>query len=260
LSERFEPRRMFFGAGDGRFIGFIDDRYKLAYDTHKRRSEYYDLVSDPEELNDLSTQDSKLVDKLSKEAVRFGRAAQARIDAMPELSEKLSVEQVYDRFVETAQISLRASDGKLESCGAGEGAACAGYEAPLRITAGHVQGERRRCVIVKVPRDREVLLDITDADTLGLMSGTVVAIPQQPKGAGEPRFTVVVTTDGAKGAATYLTRATAMRPGHPRPRKAIQFAIKQRGTPAPKPIGDAGPPPELPPGEICLQLTALLAQ
>jgi hypothetical protein len=261
LGERFEPRRVFFGADNGRFIGFIDDRYKLAYDTHKRRSEYYDLVTDGDELNDLSKQDPQLVDKLAKEAVRFGRAAQARIDAMPELSEKLSVEQVYDRFVGSAQVSLRSADGKVDTCGVGEGASCAALEAPLRIAAGQVQGERRRCVIVKVPRDREVLLDVTEHDTLELMSGTVVALPQQPKGAGvDPRFRVIVTTDGVKGAATYLTRATAMRPGHPRPRRAIQFAIKQGLAPLPKPVGDAGPPPEPPPAEICLQLTALMAK
>lgn len=266
LSQQFEPRRVFFGADSGRYVGFIDGNKKLTTSTRGKHVEYYDLAADPMELHDLAKEHREEVERLAKQAVRFARASEARIAAMPSLAEKLTVEQVDDLFVEHAAVSIRAADGSVKQCGAGANTRCEGLGAVMRIESGKVQGEMRRCVIVEVPPQDEILYEIRDPDTLALISGTRVAIPGALK--DDPRFAITVTTDGVVGKTVYLSKSGTALPGHPRPRQSIQFAIRKRPSLiAPKRVIDAGagdaaiaPPPPAPPGEVCLQLTGLFTK
>jgi hypothetical protein len=271
LSQKFEPRRVFFGSDSGRYVGFIDGQKKITTEVRRKRMEYYDLEADPDEVQDLSKTHAAEADLMAKDAVRFARAVQARIAAAPELSEKLSVDQVNDLFVANAAVSVRHADGTVEACGGGGRARCEEVGAPLRIESGKVQREMRRCVMVRVPLEDEILLDVTDRDTLALLSGTRVAIPGSLK--DDPRFAVKVTTDGQKGKAVYVSKAGTALPGHPRPRKSIQFAIRRRAVVFPfavpkaaRPGPDASdkdasadaqlPAPPPPTEEVCLQLTS----
>jgi len=161
---------MFFGAENGKYVGFIDGHEKVAVEVRGKRAELYDLAKDPDELNNLAPARAGEVAKLRDDAIRFARAVQARIDAAPELSEKLSVEQVYDRFMDHAVVSLKGKDGAVISCGAGRSAACGAEGALMRGHAGTVQREKRRCVMVSVPPEGELVLDVKDPDTLSLLS------------------------------------------------------------------------------------------
>ena len=258
LSTRFEPRRMFFGAENGKYVGFIDGHEKVAVEVRGKRAELYDLAKDPDELNNLAPARAGEVAKLRDDAIRFARAVQARIDAAPELSEKLSVEQVYDRFMDHAVVSLKGKDGAVISCGAGRSAACGAEGALMRGHAGTVQREKRRCVMVSVPPEGELVLDVKDPDTLSLLSATIVALPDDAD--ADARFSVVAVTDGTRNKPVSVNKASpAPRVEHPRPHKDFQLIVQQR--PVAKPVVDGGAAPAEPVArELCVQLSALFTK
>jgi hypothetical protein len=256
LSPHFEPRRMFFGADNGKWVGFIDGYDKVSIEVRGKRAELYDLAKDPDELNNLAPSRAAEVKKLREEAVRFARAVQARIEVMPELSEKLSVEQVYDLFMEHVEVSLKGADGKVTSCGHGHGAACGQWGKLMREHSGTVSREQRRCVMVNVPPEGELLMKVTDRDTLALLSSTIAAMPNQVE--PDTRFNVVATTDGMRNKLVTVSRsATMARVEHPRPQREFLLTIQQR-TPAPKPTDAGAPLPNA--REVCIQLSAWFAR
>jgi hypothetical protein len=259
LSTHFEPRRVFFGAENGKYIGFIDGHEKIAVEVRGKRAELYDLAKDPDELNNLAPARAGEVAKLREDAVRFARAVQARITAAPALSEKISVEQVYDRFMDHAIVSVKGKDGAVSSCGAGRRAACGTAGAVMRGHAGTVQREQRRCVMVKVPPEGELVLDVKDPDTLALLSATIVALPND---AGpDARFNVVAVTDGTRNKLVSVSRTSpAPRIEHPRPRRDFQLVLRQLPAAASAPTDGGAAPPEPIAREVCVQLTALFSK
>jgi hypothetical protein len=253
LAPTFEPRRMFFGADNGKWIGFIDGYDKVSIEVRGKRAELYDLATDPDELNNLAPSRAAEVKKLRAEAVSFARAVQARIDAAPVLSEKLSVEQVYDLFLDHVEVSLKNADGTVTSCGEGRGATCGSWGTLMREHSGTVSREQRHCVMVNVPPAGELLMKVTDRDTLALLSSTIAAMPD--KGESDTRFSVVATTDGLRNKLVSVTRtATMARVEHPRPQREFLLTLQQR-TPAKLGV-DGGPPPEPTAREVCVQLSA----
>jgi arylsulfatase A-like enzyme len=258
LSTHFEPRRMFFGADNGKYVGFIDGHEKIAVEVRGKRAELYDLAKDPEELNNLAPARPTEVATLREDAVRFARAVQARIEAAPELSETLSVEQVYDLFMDHVVVSLRAKDGATTSCGTGRRAACGTAGALMRAYTGTLQRDKRRCVMVKVPPEGELVLDVKDPDTLSLLSLTVAALPNDA--GADARIKVTVVTDGERNTPVVVTRVLpAPRLEHPRPRHDFQLVLEQRPVAKPAPADSGVPAEPEPEREICVQLSGLVA-
>lgn len=259
FSRSFEPRRMFFGADNGKYIGFIDGHDKVTVEVRGRRAELYDLTDDPDELTNLASVRRDEVQALREDAVRFARAVQARIAAAPELSEKLSVEQIYDLFLKHVSVSFRGDDGKTVSCGAGRSATCAGAKV-LSERAGTLQREQRHCMMVNVPPEGELMLDVKDPDTLALISSTMAVLPD--KAAADARFSIYASTDGTRNKMVSLSKsANVVRVEHPRPHHDFQLSLLQRAPRKLRPA-DAGaddePAPE--PREVCVQLTALFSE
>ena len=256
LSPRFEPRRVFFGAENGRFVGFIDGDDKVAVELRGKRAELYDLAKDPDELKNLAAERKGEVEQLRKEAMKFARAVQARIAAAPELSEKLSPEQVYDLFREHASVSITAPDRTVTSCGSGRGASCPSTGPVMSQYAGTVQREQRRCLMVKVPGEGQLSLEVRDRDTLALLSSTLAVLPD--KSEADARFTAFATVDGKPNKLVTLSRSSTMvRVEHPRPRHSFRITLEQRvSKKAPEPdaaIDEAPPEPRI----VCVQLSAL---
>jgi hypothetical protein len=115
----------------------------------------------------------------------------------------------------------------------------------LRIKTERMQGEKRRCVMVKVPTEGRIELTVTHPDTLDLLTGTIVAMPGLPK--GRPAIRVDTTTDGKRTGAATLTREATARPRHPRATRELRFALERMGEDRTAPT------------EVCLQLTMLFS-
>jgi hypothetical protein len=246
LGTQFDSQRVFFGAEDGKFVGFIEGNDKFVVETRTKRTEYYDLKQDPEERHDRAERFPERMQRYADDAILFARGAQARIDSAPVLDERVSVSNVYELFMQHVTARLQATDDQpAQTCArAKDGPTCPGLGAPtLRIEAGRYQGEPRRCVMVKVPEQGRIELSVTDRDTLDLLTGTIVALPGKAKGA--PRFRIETEADGQKQPVVYLTADGAVRPHHPKARKRLSFAFVREGNPKAKPT------------EVCLELTTL---
>jgi hypothetical protein len=245
IAADFEPRRVFFGAEDGRFVGFLDGHHKFTVDMRGKRTEYYDLAEDPEELVNLSEDHPERMQELIDVAVRFARGVTARIEDAPLLREKVSVDKIYDLFLE--HVSVRAGvSGALRDCGRGTAAACPGLGPVMRIKTERVQGEKRRCVMVKVPAEGRIELSVGHRDTLDLLTGTIIAMPGSPK--GRPAIRVDTTTDGKSTGSATLTREATARPGHPKATRELRFGFERVGNDRTQP------------SEVCMQLTMLFSR
>lgn len=256
LSPRFEPRRVFFGAENGRFVGFIDGQEKVTVEMRGTRAELYDLAADPDELKNLAPSRGAEVAVLREDAVRFARAVTARIHRARELSEELSVEQVYDLFMDHASAALKRPDGSTLACGSGRHAACEGTGPLMREHAGTMQREARRCLMVAVPADGELSLTVQDPDTLALISSTMAVLPDDAD--PDTRFELLATTDGRTNKVASVGRTVKLvRLEHPRPRREFRLTLRQRLI-AKRPPADGGEPEPPEPRELCLQLTALV--
>jgi hypothetical protein len=248
---------MFFGAENGKYVGFIDGHEKVTVELRGKRAELYDLAKDPDELNNLAPARPTEVATLREDAVRFARAVQARIEAAPELSETLSVEQVYDLFMDHVVVSLRAKDGATTSCGTGRRAACGTAGPLMRAYTGTLQRDKRRCVMVKVPPAGELVLDVKDPDTLSLLSLTVAALPNDA--GADARIKVTAVTDGERNTPVVVTRVLpAPRLEHPRPRQDFQLVLEQQPVAKPAPADSGVPAEPEPEREICVQLSGLV--
>jgi hypothetical protein len=132
------------------------------------------------------------------------------------------------------------------SCTPGPNATCPGLGTVLRVQTANMQGEKRRCVMVRIPEQGSIELKVNDRETLDFLTGTILALPGRPK--GRPRFRIDTTVDSKQEAPVFLGVDEAMRPHHPKPRREIRFRFTREGPPNPKA------------NEVCLQLTALFSQ
>jgi arylsulfatase A-like enzyme len=245
LGADFRPQRVFIGAEDGKYLGFLEGTHKFVVETRTRRTEYYDLAKDPDELVDLSPRHTERMIRYTEDAIAFARGAQARIDAAEVLPEAVSVSNLYELFV-THVAAAWQHDSQRVSCGAGPRASCPGLGPLLRIDTKRMQGEKRRCVMVKVPPSGKLELRIAHRDALELLTGTIAALPGKPK--GDPMFLIGAAVDGGPPANVALTRRGAVRPVHPRAERELRFLIERTG----EPTADAP--------EVCLQLTTLFSR
>ena len=244
LAPDFEPRRVFYGAEDGRYVGFIDGHHKFTVDMRGKRTEYYDLNEDPEELENLSESYPERMQELTDVAVRFARGVTARIEDAPLLEEKVSVDKIYELFLEHVSVRVGTS-GALTDCGRGANTACEGLGRVMRIKTERMQGEKRRCVMVKLPTEGRIELTVDHRDTLDLLTGTIVAMPGTPK--GRPAIRVDTTTDGKRTGSATLTREATARPGHPKATRQLRFGFER--------VGEDREAPR----EVCMQLTMLFS-
>jgi len=244
LARDWQPRRVFFGAEDGKFLGFVEGDHKFAVETRTGRTEYYDLARDPDELHDLSARHPERMKRYAEDAITFARGAQARIDAAPVLREAVSVEDIYELFLAHVRVVWQQKAERV-ACSAGPKANCPGVGPVLRLKTQRMQGEKRRCVMVKVPPEGRLELSISQRDALELLTGTIVAMPGKPK--GSPKFQISTVADDTEQVAGLLSKQSTVRPTHPRARSELRFLFERVGDPTPEPA------------EICLQLTTLFS-
>jgi hypothetical protein len=245
LGDVFEPRRVFFGATDGKYVGFYEGPYKFVQRTRRAGVEYYDLSRDPQELEDISGRFPDRMKRYGQQAMRFAQGVEAAIAAAPVLPERISVDRIYDLYLQHVAVTLRAG-GQTAPCSPGPDVRCPELGVVMQVRNANIQGDARRCVLVKVPPRGSIELSIEDPDTLDLMSGTIVALPAH-KGRGKLTIDIAVGIDGQAQQGLTLTAREAVRLQHARARRQLRIGFGQRARDATLPA------------EVCLQLTALLA-
>ena len=243
LSARFENRRVFFGANDGRYIGFIEGDHKFVLHTRKRTFEYYDLERDPDELHELgASAPAERMAQFSEDAMRFARGLEARFEQAPVLDENVSVAKIYDLFFKHVQVRTE-HDGQLSLCPGGEEPDCPGLGKVLRVVTERVQGELRKCLMVRLPTEGPIELTVRDHDLVSLLTGTIIATPNRP--AGRPPVRVTASADGEEPRRIVVSTRSAERPYHSTPDHELHFRLEQeKGAQEP--------------AELCLQLTTLV--
>lgn len=245
LAEHFDQRRMFFGADNGKFVGFIEGNNKFVVNTQDRRTEYYDLSTDPLEVVDLSDKFPERMLRYTEDVIRFSQGVTGRINAAPVLHESVSVENVYELFIQHATVRIKA-DQVAPACVAGKDPGCKSVREVIRIKSGNMQGEKRRCLMVKLPAGGEVELSVHHHDTLDLLTGTIAALPG--KVPDRPTFRIRTFADGVAQPTASLSSLEAVRVNHPKAMRELRFVLSKSGKPLTAPA------------EICLQLTALGSQ
>jgi hypothetical protein len=221
------PRRMFFAANGGRYIGFVEGDHKFAAELRAHRTEYYDLAADPEEIHDLSDEFPDRMDQYSRDAESIAGGVTAELAAMPVLNEQLSLAQLYDRFRKDVQASLERN-AKGVACppdAHGDNRICPGVGALFSQRDVQLMGERRRCLFVRVPEDATIRLRVRDPITLSLLTSTVATVSlDDPE---ETTFHLTTTVDGLP-----LPRAS-IRPtqpeyiDHARGHEYVEYAISR---------------------------------
>jgi hypothetical protein len=270
LGADYEHRRQFFAADNGRYVGFIEGHHKFALEPRAQRVEYYDLATDPEELEDISDQDPALMRLYTDDALLFERAVKGRIESAPVLHEAVSVAQVYELFMEHARVRVLPPKRRLLPDGGvsapeqprecelhGDEIECPGLSVPLQVDKARVQGELRRCVQVPVPAEGAIELEVEHPETMALMTGTVVALPRRY--GKDARLRIRTYADGRSQGSVSLDYRMPARPVHPRPQKSIRFQLERRKPHKPLRAPDGGVrKPNEDDTVVCLQLTALL--
>jgi hypothetical protein len=235
------PRRLFFAANNGKYIGFIDNDHKFVLQPRAKQTEYYDLSKDPDEVDDLGNDDPGLMRAMGADAKKLAEGLRAQLDAAPVLEEKITMAQVYNLFRKHVVASVDRA-GAITPCKAdasGDGRECPGLGALFRQTDEDIQGEKRRCLRVKVPEGATVRLRVSDPTTLSLLTSTTGAIGRkEPAGS---RFHITTDVDGLKKFETDIGLYGAQYVDHPRGQKYLEYAITREHAGAPD--------------EICLQLT-----
>jgi hypothetical protein len=158
------------------------------------------------------------------------------------------VGNVYELFLEHVAVTWVRADERV-ACSAGAAPACPGLGTVLRVTTQRMQGEKRRCVMVKVPVQGRLELGIEHDDALELLTGTIVALPGNP--AGSPQFAITTSADGVEQPRVVLSKRSAVRPSHPRARRELRFGFERFDNPTAAATEAT---------EICLQLTTLGSQ
>lgn len=247
LGDEFREKRMFFGATDGKYVGFTEGSYKFVVDTHKLRTEYYDLSKDPDEKKDLSEKFPDRMRHNTQVALMFARGVTGRIDAAPLLREKVSVDNLYELFAMHAALQLTHGDPKVV-CVPGKDAGCPG--APMRVETAKALGAKRRCVMVDVPDTGEVAISVKQRDTLDMLTGTLAVLAR-----GKGKVRLETSVDGALRPPVYLDAQREQRLSHPRGQREIRFAFSRATARAPARAPAAAPAST--PATVCLQLTTL---
>jgi hypothetical protein len=245
LSKSYQPRRVFFGAKDGAYVGFVDQDRKFALELRTQRAEYYDLKADPDELHDLSASNPELMARYAHDAITFARGMQARIDSAPTLREKVSVRNLYELALRDVTAELVAPNGATPCPSVGaEQRECPGLGKLLEVRQGRVQTEVRRCLFVKVPPEgKSVRLTFDDPNLLELMAGGTMLATNEP-GKSKVRFRARVSVDGKLHRSAWLSTLQAERLDHPKAQRTLSYELDRLG-------GDAE-------AEMCLQMTKLL--
>jgi hypothetical protein len=164
----FEPRRVFIGASNGpKYVGFIDGRTKFIVGRSSGVRELYDLVTDPDETNNLAGDFPEKVDRYTAQALAFADGQLHWLKTAPKLPDEVDVQV---GLLEHARVQVTTADGRIIDCirpadSMGEGADIdiTGFDRlPFRRTCGDlppiVLGTRpfvvqrpRQCVLVNFP-------------------------------------------------------------------------------------------------------------
>lgn len=190
------PRRTFFGAMNGRYIGFVEGDHKFAYEPRAHQTEYYDLHSDPDELRDLSDKYPERMHQYSHDAMAIARGLNAQLSAAPVLNEKLTMAQLYSRFRRNVIATLER-EGKATPCtpnAAGDNRACPGVNPLFEQQDRYIMDEPRRCLLVRVPEGATIRLRVQDPVTLSLLTSTVATVSRDDS--SDTLFHVATTVDG----------------------------------------------------------------
>jgi hypothetical protein len=247
LSDDYEPRRVYFGAKEGAYVGFVDQGRKFALEVRTKRTEYYDLNADPDELHDLSASDPRRMARYSQDALSYARGVQARVDSAPSLDERFSVRNLYELALRdvVAEIVDAASATATVCPAAGpEQRNCPGLGNLLSVKQQRVQAEMRRCLFVKVPpQGKSVRLTFDDPNLLELMGGGTMLATKEPAKT-RVRFRARVSIDGKLHRSANLTAAVASPLDHPEAKHSLSYELDRSGG------ADTA--------QICLQMTKLL--
>lgn len=213
VSDRYEQRRVFFGAFSARntFVGLIEGDTKFALQVKEQEPSLYDLKSDPDEAKDLAPGQEKLVEKLRRDTLDFYRANQVYFLTAPSLPESGTL---HERILAESRIAVVDAAGTATPCSQddeGQSWSCAGMgEAPAVLShLRKVDNKNSRCLEVRIPPPPFAVELTLESPAKNLISGARVGIPDTARKDG--RVAIEISVDGAvEGTAISKTRRNKM--------------------------------------------------
>lgn len=167
LSENWQEKRVFLGTARSNFhqIGFIEGTHKFVFDLDRARTEYYDLVADPDEMQNQAGLFPELMSTNTRLALTWEKWQYRHIADMAPIDEDVDVQAGIAR---AARFTLTTAAGVV-SCGDNDDAELPGY----RICPGFPRAldgmalmrsarRRRLCLPVVVPPNGSVDIDVSD--------------------------------------------------------------------------------------------------
>jgi len=221
------PRRSFFAGLKGRFVGFVENDHKFIHEVSTGRSQFYDLVNDPDEQNDLSGRFSERMKQYGQDAVTIANGLRSQISLAPVLDEKVSLSNLYQLFPKNVKASIELA-GERNDClsdPTGNNRVCGALGSLFRETSEIVQGRRRHCLWVRVPEKAVVRLRITDPTTLSLLTSIFATVAdKQPV---STQFRIETDVDGQAKPVSFLKADNAKYVAHRRASHYLEYAISR---------------------------------
>lgn len=202
LANDWQERRVFLGAARSNMhlLGFIDGHDKFLLNMATGRSELYDLVRDPDELDDQSqaARQSDRVKRYTDTVLTYADWQFARVRDWPALPAAPDVQDLLARDFNVTVIDPNGVrvpcpttvDGKRMCGGFGDDL----YQGIVPITVG---GAHPRCLLVAPPPGGQLELEVVDKDYFHLVS-MVQATTTTGKRLGKARRDIMqIVVDGA---------------------------------------------------------------
>jgi len=208
FSPTWEERRVFIAADRGgkRFVGFIEGDRKFVQEIGTSHAEYYDLASDPDELENLASDFPDLVEKYAKDAETFAKAQMTLLQGWPQLEKRVTVQQ---EVLARGKFRLRTEKHEVECKLRGRSGTrhCAGYPKRFfpRIQKQRVGKKERVCIATHIPEQGGSMEVSVGGDVLRRMSGVRIGIPDRFAKRSTSKVSIAVDVDGRRVVNSSLT-------------------------------------------------------
>jgi hypothetical protein len=279
VSAAYEPRRVFIGASNGpRYVGFVDGRQKFVVNRNSGLMELYDLKVDPFEQDNLAPAQPDKAQRLADEALAFADGQLQHLTKAPRVAGDIDVQI---GLLENAAVTVVRPDGSRVDCpkdplATGDGVdllsldrlpyrrRCPGLvQQPFLGQRNFRAGSTRTCVLVNVPEGGgSIEIRLGEQPWLPFLTRIRSAIQRSTLDDDDIAI-VTAFGDGKQGQQKKISRrAPSIRTSFPSSQRDLvvrvsgnhplkspvcltftEKAWRGRGTIAPAPSLQAGPPP-----------------
>jgi len=208
LSPDWRERRVFLAADRGgkRYVAFVEGFHKFVKEIGRSHTEYYDLLADPLELEDLSGDFSDLMASYSVVAEKFAAAQMTRLMDWPKQEERASVQQ---DVLRSGRFTVSTPRRRI-SCSRVDGAGvrkCRGFPQRVHphIDRARVGKKERVCILTHLPEPSGSVEVLVRGDLLRRVSGLRLGILDRFAKKSEGTVKVTVDVDGKREVTTTIS-------------------------------------------------------